>query len=96
MESRPSEWWRDAPGPADRHQVCPGDLLDSFDVWLSRRLSDARRRGRNLAFFDTDLFREPDGSWNGWAHILFDPDFPPVLGDRWTVYWLFPSLKREG
>ena len=90
METRLAEWWRGAPGPVDRDEVCPRELVDSFDVWLSRRLADAQRKGRNLAFFDTDLFREPDGFWNGWAHIYFDPDCPPVLGDRWTVYEIFP------
>ena len=91
METSSSEWWRDAVGPADRDLVCPRELLDSFDVWLSQRLSEARRRGQNLAFFDTDLLRDANGRWNGWAHILFDPDCPPVLGDRWTIYALFPE-----
>lgn len=91
MEIRPSEWWRGAPAAPDRDRVCPSELVDCFDAWLSRRLSDALRKGKNLAFFDTDLFREPGGQLNGWAHILFDPDCPPVLGDQWTIYEIFPS-----
>ena len=90
METGASEWWRDAPRAPDRDQVCPKELVDSFDAWLSRRLTDAMRKRKNLAFFDTDLFRDSEGQLNGWAHILFDPDCPPVLGDRWTVYEVFP------
>ena len=91
IEIKSSEWWRDAPGSPDRDKVCPRELVTSFDAWLSQRLTDARRKGKNLAFFDTDLFRDAKGQWNGWAHILFDPDCPPALGDRWTIYEIFPS-----
>ncbi|OXE35976.1 MAG: hypothetical protein CGW95_10605 [Phenylobacterium zucineum] len=83
-------WLRDVPGPRDRHQAGPQELLESFDQWLSERLSDARRRGKNLAFSDAELHREDNGRWDGWDFIYFDPEDPPELDEQWTVYRLFP------
>jgi len=94
MEKGFSEWWHHPSGPEDRHLVRARELLDSFDVWLTERLSVARTRRQNLAFFDTDLRRDPEGHWNGWAHLYFDPDDPPVLGRQWTVYRLFPASDQ--
>jgi hypothetical protein len=75
-------------GLDDRNGSNGLELIECFDAWLSERLAEARGAGKDLAFFDSELRRTPDGRLTGWTHLLLDPGSNPPLGESWTVYRL--------
>lgn len=88
-------WWRRRPvrgpdGPDDRDQVDAAELIASYSSWLDDRTRQARRRGCDLAFFDSPLRRTADPTMPlvGWTHVFLERGAKPPLGESWTVYRL--------
>lgn len=65
-------------------------LIASYSAWLDDRTAQARRRGCDLAFFDSPLRRtgDPTMPYVGWTHVFLKRGAKPPLGEAWTVYRL--------
>lgn len=94
-------WWRRRPGsgreaPDDRDGVDAAELIASYSAWLDDRTGQARRRGCDLAFFDSPLKRTGDPTMPlvGWTHVFLERGASPPLGESWTVYRLGPKEEE--
>jgi hypothetical protein len=86
-------WWRrrpERPEDSDRDAVDAAELIASYSAWLDDRTRQARRRGCDLAFFDSPLRRtsDPTMPYVGWTHVFLERGASPPLGENWTVYRL--------
>ncbi len=81
-------WWTKASGLDDRNKLSGLDLIEAFDAWLTVRLEEAHKAGKDLAFFDTNLRPADGGRFVGWSHILLEPGCTPPPGQDWTIYRL--------
>jgi hypothetical protein len=83
-------WWRRRPSRDDRDEVAAAELIASYSAWLDDRTTQARRRGCDLAFFDSPLRKtgDPTMPYVGWTHVFLERGAKPPLGETWTVYRL--------
>lgn len=95
-------WWRRRPkrdedGRDDRDEVDAAELIASYSAWLDDRTTQARRRGRDLAFFDTPLRAtgDPTMPYVGWSHVFLERGATPPLGESWTIYRLGPPNEDD-
>ena len=88
-------WWTTASGLDDRNELAGLDLIEAFDAWLTERLDEAHAAHKDLAFFDTEMKRLPNGRHVGWSHVLLEPGCHPPLGETWTVYRLQPQPPQH-
>ena len=86
---------------ANAEDISARVMLDSFDRWLSARVTEARAEGKDLAFRDDELGVDPsrDPPLVGWIHVLLEAGAAPPAGPDWTVYRFKPrgwSAKAPG